>query len=297
MYLLFDIGGTHTRLAISEDGIDYSDSRIYQTPQDYNLGLKLLKDTAYILTGGKPIKAVGGGVAGPLSKDKSYLIKFTNSPGWSNQALKTDLEGLFNVPVHLENDAALVGLGEATHGAGVGYKIVAYITASTGVGGTRIVDEKLDLNSMGFEPGHQIVNALGNEPCNCGGVGHLESYISGVAIQRKYNKEAKDIDDPEVWDELSKWLAVGLNNVIVHWSPDVVVLGGGLVRKLPMEKIRSYLNMKLKIFPHPPDLVLAKLSEFGGIYGALEYLKQQLHSPVIHPSASLENSNKTSEQG
>ena len=58
----------------------------------------------------------------------------------------------------IANDTAVVGLGEAHRGAGIGYNIVTYITVSTGVGGTRIVDGRIDRRIYGFEPGHQTID-------------------------------------------------------------------------------------------------------------------------------------------
>jgi glucokinase len=55
------------------------------------------------------------------------------------------------------------GLGEAVFGAGKGREIVVYMTISTGVGGARIVGGKIDASAMGFEPGHQIIDACGGK--------------------------------------------------------------------------------------------------------------------------------------
>ena len=172
----------------------------------------------------------------------------------------------------MENDTALVGLGEATSGAGLGKSIVAYITVSTGVGGVRIVDGKIDRNSFGFEPGHQVILPNGSS-CNCGGIGHLETLVAGFYLERTYKQKPEDIKDPEVWDEVAKYLGLGLCNSIVHWSPDIVVLGGAVMKSVDLEKVKVYLKEYLTIFPQPPDLVPAKFDADGGLYGALELLK------------------------
>jgi predicted NBD/HSP70 family sugar kinase len=107
--------------------------------------------------------------------------------------------------------------------------------------------------------------------------GHLEGYVSGTAVRLRYKKEPSGITDPVVWDELAKWLAVGLNNTIVHWSPDVVVLGGSMITgepAIPMDAIERHLGETMRIFPTPPSLKKGELGDLGGLYGALELATQ-----------------------
>jgi predicted NBD/HSP70 family sugar kinase len=46
MYLLFDIGGTNMRLAISKDGKNIGKIKIVPTPQDFIKGMKLFEESA-----------------------------------------------------------------------------------------------------------------------------------------------------------------------------------------------------------------------------------------------------------
>ncbi len=273
MYLVFDIGGTNMRIATSLDDKTLLDTRIVPTPQEnFEEGIKSLKQVADELTRGQKIEAVAGGIAVIFNQDKSIPIHTSHLHGWVNKPLKQSLENQFQAPVLLENDTALVGLGEATSGAGVGKNIVAYITVSTGVGGVRIVDGKIDRNSLGFEPGHQVILENGS-PCHCGGKGHWETLVGGYYLERDHKQKPETIKDPQVWDEVAKYLGLGLCNSIVHWSPDIVVLGGAVMKSVDLEKVKTYLKEYLTIFPQPPDLVPAKFDADGGLYGALELLK------------------------
>lgn len=272
MQLVFDIGGTNMRIAVSSDGKTLLNSKIIPTPLDFNQGIQSIKQTAEQLTKGEKITTAAGGIAGPISKDKTMLVKSPHLPNWVGKNLKNELENVFNSSVILENDAILEGLGEANYGAGKGYEIVAFVTIGTGVGGSRIVNGKLDKNAQGFEPGHQIIIPNGNN-CNCGGKGHLESYVGGVYLERIYGKKGEDIKDASVWDEISKHLSIGLTNSIVHWSPDVIVLGGSVSQSIPLDKIDSYLKEYVTIFPTVPDLVKAKLDNDAGLLGALTLLR------------------------
>ncbi len=271
MYLLIDIGKTKTRIAVSENLEKFAEPKIFDTPKIFSEGISLLKRTADELCSGEKIKAVVCGIGGPLDRGKTMIFKASgNLEDWVQKPLKAELEKAFNAPVFLENDCLLVGLGEANYGAGKDYKIVAYITVSTGVGGARIVNGKTDENALGFEPGYQIINFDGQPE-------YLESYISGAAFEKRYGKKPYEILDEKIWDETAKILAYGLNNTIIHWSPDIVVLGGSMMKKIgiPVPRVRFHLKNILKIFPELQVIENAALGDIGGLYGAMAFLKSK----------------------
>ncbi len=259
MYLVLDIGGTNTRIATSANGKTLTDVKTIPTDQEFEQAIVSISQIAEELTKGEKIQAAACGVAGALDKDKNLLIKSPHIAGWVQKPIKQDLEKAFAASVYLENDAHLGGLGEATFGAGKDHNIVAFITIGTGVGGVRIVNQKIDANSSGFEPGHQIIIPEGNA-CDCGGKGHLETYIAGSYLKENTN-----------WDEVARYLAIGLNNIIVHWSPDIVILGGAIAQKISLDKVRLYLNESLKIFT-PPQVVKSLLGNEAGLHGGLALL-------------------------
>lgn len=277
MYLLFDIGGTNMRLAISKDGKTLGEPVIVTTPaEDFEAGIKQFMSVAAKLTEGSRIDAACGGIPGTLNYDKSMITRSPNMPGWNGKPLKERLEENLNAKVFLENDTSMIGLGEAMYGAGKGYDIVVYITVSTGVGGTRIVHGAIDENSLGFEPGHQILVADGPQ-CGCGGSGHLEALISGSAFEKKYRTHPKNIKDPNIWEEAALTLALGLNNVLVLWSPHIVLLGGPMMRDIPIERVRFHLKNAVKIFTNIPPVEMMSLGQKAGLLGSLVYLKQRSH--------------------
>jgi len=277
MYLIFDIGGTKMRLAFSRDGATFDKPRIVKTPKNFEEGVVEFGRLAKEVAGGEKIKVAAGGIAGPFNRDRTELVGSPNLPSWANKPLKKELETAIGAPVYLENDAAIAGLGEATVGAGRGKGIVAYITVSTGVGGARIVDGEIDRRVVSFEPGHQIL-MLSDELCPyCHLPGHLESVVSGAALKKRYGKEPYEITNPKIWDEMARFLAYGLSNASVFWSPDVIVLGGSMVVKSPgisAGRVAEYLESVHKIFP-PPEVVEAKLQDVGGLHGALQFIKQK----------------------
>lgn len=279
-YFLFDIGGTKMRIALSKDGETFADPRILDTPKDFNTAISVLKANAFELSGGELIDAAAGDIAGVFSRDRSTLLRAPHLPGWNGKNVKYAIETALSTRAFLANDAAIVGLGEAVYGAGKGYEIVAYITVSTGIGGVRIVSGAIDASAMGFEPGHQIIDAGGAlHLSTVAGEGiDLEGYISGSAITERYGKNPYEIIDEKFWDEMARLLAYGLNNTIVHWAPDVVVIGGSMMKEIgiPIERVKAHLQGILRIYPELPHILHSELGDIGGLYGALAYIKQQL---------------------
>ena len=267
MYLLFDVGGTSTRIAVSSDKKTFLEPQTFGTPKEFKKGLGIFEKFLADL-GNPKITAVCGGVPGPLDRTRSKITGAPNLSGWTGMPLKSELEKLFKAPVYLENDAALGALGEATVGAGKGKSIVAYLTIGTGVGGARIVHGKIDANVLGFEPGHQFICFESERD--------LESYISGTAIEKNYGKRPAEITDPKLWEDIARWLAYGLVNTTVHWSPEIIILGGSVMKMMPLERVRFHFKNLLKISENPPEVVLSKLGDQAGLYGALVLLKQNL---------------------
>jgi len=277
MYILFDIGGTKTRVAYSEDGTTCSKPMVIETPQDFDTGIEMIAQTAKEVVAGRAVQVASGGVAGPLDQGRTQLVNSINLPRWAHKPLKKRLSEVLDVPALIENDAAVAGLGEALRGAGQGSEIVVYITVSTGVGGVRIVEGQIDCSRYGFEPGHQCLDL---DSTVIPDSFDLDSMISGAAVKKRMGKKPYDIPQGDsLWKELARWLSVGLANTIVHWSPDVVVLGGSMMvgkPAIPIDAVRSYLKEALTIFPEHPELKLAELGDLGGVYGALELAQQKV---------------------
>jgi len=273
MYLLFDIGGTKMRLAVSRDRKKVAAVRIVSTPQSFHTGIQIFKLIAEELVGGKKIFAVSGGIAGSFDRTKTKIIGGgSNIQDWVGKPIRRELERIFRVPVYLENDAALSGLAEAVRGAGQGKEIMVYYTVSTGFGGARIVNGKIDFYARGFEPTNQIVDlrALLKDYRR----GRIGEYISGKGIEERFHKSPEKISNRKIRDDLAKYLAVALNNGILHWSPDLIVIGGPVMKIISLERTRFHLRKIYKEPVAPPPVVKSKLGDLSVIYGALVYLNQ-----------------------
>jgi glucokinase len=159
MYIFFDIGGTKMRIARSRDGETFDEPLRFDTPASYDEGIALLIKKAQDLSAGEKIDAVAGGIAGTLDPTRTHLVHATHLVDWVQKPIHEQLMSAWNVPVYVENDSAVVGLGETNYGAGQGGGIVAYITVSTGIGGARLIDGTLGCRGGGHGAGDGWVSA------------------------------------------------------------------------------------------------------------------------------------------
>ena len=257
------------RMAASADLQSFGETVIVVTPQSYEEGLKDLVDTALKLAGGKSIEAIAVGFPGVLAHDKRTILSSEHLSQWAGHLFAEDIERGILTSVNLENDAALVGLGEAVFGAGKDASIVAYVTISTGVNGVRIVDGAIDRSSTGFEIGGQYLD-------HGGVLATFEELVSGSAIEKKYGMHPRELGkDTPLWEELAHIAAIGIHNSILHWSPERVVLGGSMMNEIgiPVESIKNHLQSIMRKFPKVPDIVHSTLHDEGGLYGGLARLK------------------------
>lgn len=267
MFLLFDIGGTKTRMAASLTGEKLDDVRMFPTNHNFTEAMNAMKTVSDEFAKGEKYHAVVGGVRA-YDKKNGQLFNQPHFPMWVGEPLLSKMKEMWGSSVYLENDAAIDGLGEAIYGAGKGSKIVAYLTLSTGVGGARISNGKIDEATYSFEPGNMLIGTIKDE------VEYVENLISGTAIEKKYGAKPTELDDPIAWEEITELLAVVLNNVSVMWSPDVIVLGGAVPRKLDFVKVNEKLKRLCKIYPTTPVVKIDLLQEEDGLYGALAYLQK-----------------------
>lgn len=278
MFAVFDIGGTKTRVGVSTDLTTVDSVEKFDTSFRYREGMERILRTIETLAP-KGVTAIAGCIRGPLNHERTGIVSEIKLTDWVGRTILGDIAAHFSVPVFLENDSALAGLGEATRGAGKGYPIVAYHTVSTGVGGARYIHGVLDMVSIGFEPGHQILDidrtVLGKPITPT-----LENLVSGTALEKRRGVKPYEIDQSDhVWDELAEYLAAGLKNTIVYWSPSIIVLGGSMIvgdPRIPLASIKTATERVLEgLLPCPP-IVDAALKDDAGLHGALTLLANKL---------------------
>lgn len=278
-YILLDIGGTKTRVATSKDLKQLDKISKFNTAPKFKAGIEsIIKAIESMKITGK-IAGIAIGIRGRINEEKTALDNDGVLSDWAKKPLAEMLEKHFQTSVFIENDTALAGLGEAVHGAGQGADIVAYHTISTGIGGVKIENGMIDQASFGFEPGHQILD-IDRTILGADITPTFENLVSGSGLEARLGVKPYDIPQSDlIWNELAEYLAHGLRNTILYWSPDAIILGGSMIigdPKIEIEPIRKYTVEVLDGFVACPFITTATLGDEAGLYGAMVYLEQHL---------------------
>ncbi|USN87891.1 MAG: ROK family protein [Candidatus Nomurabacteria bacterium] len=276
-YLVLDIGGSKTQIAVSENLSDLRDIKSFKTPKNFKKGIQDIIENINSLKPKGKIKGVAIGVRGLLNEDRSGIENDTILTDWAKKPLTETLEKELKTPVFLENDTALAGLGEAANGAGKGLDIVVYHSISTGIGGVRIEDGEIDTSTFGFDPGQQILDIdrtiLGEDITPT-----LDNLVSGLGVETRLGTKPYDIPQTDmIWNELAEYLAHGLRNTILYWSPDVIILGGAMILgepKIQLDAIRKYTVDVLEGFVPSPFITTSSLGDQAGLHGGMVLLKK-----------------------
>lgn len=243
------------------------------------------------------IEAIGIGSPGPLDAKKGVIITTPNLP-FKDYNVVEPIKEKFNVPVYLDNDANVAGIGEFMFGAGKGKQNIVYFTVSTGVGGGAVLNGQAyrGNTSNALEIGHMTVDANGPR-CNCGNIGCLEAISSGTAIGkrgrdavssnvetslRNYEEvtsyevfvEAKkgDAVSKEIIENAMNYLGIGVANAISIFDPEMVIIGGGVskVGDILFDTVKEVVKKRcFKSMADACQIVPAGLGVDAGVVGAV----------------------------
>lgn len=264
MVLVFDLGATQTRVSLSSNGVQLEKPYIFATDPSADGPDHFIRELKHYIRG-REIEMIAGGIAGTIDRERGLLLESPNLPDWRNVPMKKLLGTLSRGDVLLENDTAVVGLGETINQWPKG--VVVYVTVSTGVNGARFVDGCIDRSTFGFEAGRILIPSAKGEQKS------LEALIGGHALQQRYGRLPRDIDDPKVWEVEAGYLAEGLYNMILLWSPEVIILGGSMMKDISIDLVKDKLQNLPAVFSVLPELIPARLGALGGLYGALEMIR------------------------
>jgi glucokinase len=211
----------------------------------------------------KQVKGVGIGAPGAVDAETGRVINAPNLQ-WQDLPLKKMLEKqLGGVPVSVENDcnSATLGVFEKELQAKPSHVIGIFI--GTGIGGGIILDGKLysGFNGTAGEIGHMVIQ-VGGPKCSCGNRGCFEAVASRGAILRSLHAAVKDgqktvltemldanLTDlrsgdlrkairkgdklvERIVEEAAEYTGIAVANLINIFSPQIVVLGGGVIDAL-----------------------------------------------------------------
>jgi glucokinase len=195
--LAVDIGGTKVAAARVHDDGSVEAQAARPTPTgDGEAVLAALLDAVGEVRGGDEV-ACGVGSGGPMTGG-GETVSPLNIGGWRGFPLRDRLTAALDLPVHIDNDAKALALGEGWLGAAAGVRDYIALVVSTGVGGGIVLDGRLldGADGNAGHLGHVIVEPDGRQ-CACGARGCLEAEASGTAIAARTGRPAEEADAEE----------------------------------------------------------------------------------------------------
>jgi glucokinase len=244
------------------------------------------------------LEGIGVAVTGPVDPRTGIVNNPYTLRGWGPTNLVGPLRDRFRVSVEIENDANAAALGEWWRGAGQDSRRLAVVTIGTGIGVGLLIDGHVQRKPDGShgEAGHHVLDPEG-PPCYCGAHGCWEVLAAGPAIARAALHDATlDLlgDTPHenqdaiadavinaaltgdpaampVLNRIAEWIGLGLVNLVAFFTPDTVVLGGGVGARcfsLMAPTIERVLEQHRPLVPTDVNLRVAETGDDAGILGA-----------------------------
>jgi glucokinase len=297
-----DLGGTKLRAALIDTNGKIHNRREVMTkakegPETVLAQIKALVEAISNEAGGHQILGVGVSSPGPLDTKTGTALSIPTLRGFENYPLKNELSKLLETDVLLENDGIAAAIGEWKYGVGKGYANLVYATVSTGIGGGVICNNTVIRGRRGMAGhiGHMILVQDG-ALCNCGARGCFEAYGAGPAFVARAKMRAGvqktsaltelagEIDSLAIFaaaragDQLAialileeaNILGTGFASLAHLFSPDIIVMGGGLSNEFAA--LAPTINKRFQSLAMPAfkdiKVVRATLGENSGLIGA-----------------------------
>ena len=276
-FLAIDLGGSHTTCAVVEFDRVCGRRRIAVPP---GCGLRqtlpaitealheLMREWGYQAGDFAGVALAFCGLVDPVAR------RIVSTNGKYDDAVSLDLGGwaqsTFGLGLRIDNDARMALLGERHAGAARGFDDVVTMTLGTGVGGAAMMNSRLVRGrhfQAGCLGGHLLARVDGRR-CTCGNLGCVEAEASTWALPeicRAHDgfeqsllagqpaidfgtlihcAEAGDACSRQVLDGCVQVWSAGIVSLVHAYDPEVVVVGGGVMRaaNLLLPRFTQYVH-------------------------------------------------------
>lgn len=220
----------------------------------------------------KELAAIGVASFGPLdlNLDSSNYGRITTTPkpGWSQVDLYGEIQRNLGVPVAFDTDVNAAAFGEQYWISENRYlDPFVYMTVGTGIGIGVIVNGFPLHGLVHPEAGHfALPHDWHRDPfpgvCpyhgNC-----LEGLASGLSMTKRWGQKPETLPDSHPgWDLESDYIALALVNLIYAYSPQRIILGGGVSQH---PGLHETVRCKVKQLMHGyvrSSMVLDRIDEY-----------------------------------
>ncbi|MBI9070367.1 MAG: ROK family protein [Melioribacteraceae bacterium] len=309
-----DIGGTNTVFglvdrngniltsdSIPTTGDDSAESFFERVFKSFNEKFELVKDK---------YELKGIGIGAPNANYYKGTIEHAPNLAWGFVNVLDIIKQYTDLPAVLTNDANAAALGEMKFGAAKNMKHFIQITLGTGLGSGIVVNGDLVYGHDGFagEMGHVRIDK-NNRVCGCGRKGCLETVASATGIKRtvyellaKMNDKSSLRDIPfnkltskniheaavkgdvvalEAFEYTGKVLGKAISDATAYFSPEAVILFGGLANAGDMifEPVKRHMEKNMMdLFKNKVQVLMSGLpSGDAAILGASALIWHELN--------------------
>lgn len=291
IYAGIDAGGTEFKCIVGtgpDDVLAFEKIQVTYPEETLSLCLGFFK--AMQEEHGTP---AGMGIAsfGPVDLQQSsatygYITTSTKAL-WSDTNITGYFKEALGLPIAFDTDVNGALLGEQQWGAAQGLHSAVYVTIGTGVGAGVMMDGHLLHGAIHTEAGHMLLPRHVDDGFHGACPFHgacLEGLASGPAIAERWLQDPKTLpSDHPAWELQAHYLASMCVNLVLTYSPQRVILGGGVMERSELFKLirLSYLaqmNGYLGRYSLEIDefIVGAGLGSKAGALGALALAKKDL---------------------
>ena len=238
---------------------------------------------------------VGIAVPGFLDPMREKVVRLANLPALNGVRLKDEIQRKAGALVVLDTDTNAGALAEATLGGGAGFERVLYLSMGTGLGAALVVAGKpvrVSHHTIG-QVAHIPMDPAG-PPCYCGDRGCAETLLSSrgilwrarraglrgirstedlCAIGRRAGQSQGNVREGAltVWEETGDLVGSLLRILVGLFSPDIVVLGGGIAGAASLFLPQARRHLRRHLAPRIGTRVIlrpARIGRFAGAVGA-----------------------------
>jgi len=234
---------------------------------------------------------IGVAVPGLIDKVKGVL-EFAPNLGWKNVHISKIFKDKYGLPIVLNNEAKAAAIGEREY-IYPDISNMVFVSINEGIGCGIFFNSELYRGASGNagEFGHIIIDANG-PLCHCGNKGCWEALASENFIVNSYlklpnsNKEltkkeiyqlGKNGDKKimEIFKEAGKNIGIGLVNIVNGLSPELLVIGGGIVEikdYIYEEIIKKLEESALSISYKKVEIKFSELGSLAAVYGLADLI-------------------------
>lgn len=220
------------------------------------------------------LQGIGVSLPGLIDRENGIMFGSTNMPKWRDVPIREMLQDKLKAPVQIERSLHLAAMYEKWSDPNHAHRTTLIVSLRTGIGISIMHHGRLYTGRRGFEGeiGHTIVDING-KPCECGGRGCLETYVSATAICARATEmmaggrcqslarlvqggtplrpeviyqlaKDGDADCAEIVREVGKYVGIAVANMINLFAPDEVVICGSIdvVDELILQSVRAQID-------------------------------------------------------